>query len=693
MAFENQDKFGTRVVLALEEEWSTQKNNFLLWIPVFLGVGIVLYFSLRFEPSVVFSIFCVILLCSLFFIFKQNQIFRAVWVTVLLVAAGFLSAQIRTIMVQNNVIEKSLGPVEMVGNVQDIEYLPGGKLRLLLSSLAVDGVDAAELPHFIRLQYRGEHEISLRDEVHVLAHLHPPGGPVFPAGFDFQRYAYFKRIGAVGFIYKDLSPPVGKAEKQEWNINDLRHFIAGRVNEALPEQEASIVNALLVGMRRAISDSDVEAMRGSGLAHMLAISGLHVGMVSGLVFFIVRLFFVVIPGAGLYWPIKKIAAISAICAAVFYMMLAGATIPTQRAVVMSTLFFTAIIFDRSPFSLRFVALAALVVLCLTPEALLSASFQLSFAAVAALIFFYDVIAGWWMSMHRQAGFFRKCALYYLGVCLTTVVAGFATAPFALFHFQSWAAYGVLGNLISVPLLAFIVMPLGLVSLLAMPFGLDIYTLPLMGQGIAAILDTAHSIAGLPGALLHMHYIPNIWLIVFVCGALLVILLARWSKFIGAILCLTAMYMAYLAPLPDILISEDAKLVAVREGHDLYLNDLRAGRFARSNWEGLMGLEEGASLRWQDSNNITCDEYGCVFNVGGYDVSYAEHMEAIDAACTRSDVVISPLSLPRNCGASIEVDRWDARENGAYAIFLSPSSRSRPSIVHVKSLRGDRPWTF
>ncbi len=263
----------------------------------------------------------------------------------------------------------------------------------------------------------------------------------------------------------------------------------------------------MVGERGAIPSDVRAAMQQSGLAHLLAISGLHLGLVAGFVFFAVRGALALWPGVVLRYPVKKWAA-AALSMSAVYLLLAGATVPTQRAFIMTGLILLAVIVDRRGISMRLVAWAAIVVLLIRPEALLSVSFQMSFAAVVALVATYEVAGGKVRQSLGQRGIRQRLAVYLVSILLTTLVASTATAPFAAFHFNQFAAYSNVSNLIAIPIAAFWVMPLIVVSLVLMPFGLEGAVMPVLGVGIDIIIGVARAVSAWPGASLNVAAPPR-----------------------------------------------------------------------------------------------------------------------------------------------------------------------------------------
>ena len=356
------------------------------------------------------------------------------------------------------------------------------------------------------------------DRVRLRALLMPPSPPVEPRGFDFARYAWFMQLGAVGYAW---DPPelVAHAESRGWRlaIAAVRQSIAIEVSEAAPGAAGAVAVALLTGLRGALPEQIWDEWAIAGIIHLLSISGLHMALVAGTVFFAVRVALALAPPLALRLPTKKVAALLALIGAFGYLLISGASVPAVRSFIMTAIMLLAVMVDRNPFSMRLVTFAALVLLLLKPEDLVGASFQMSFAAVIALIAAYET--GMAKRTGGSHGLDRRRLLYIAGCALTTVVASAATTPFSIYHFSRFSTYGIVANLIAVPLSAVWIMPLGMLGLLLIPLGLAAPCFVLMAQGIEIIIAVAAFVARLPGAALDVAQPPPAALLATVAGGL------------------------------------------------------------------------------------------------------------------------------------------------------------------------------
>lgn len=671
-----------------------QSGRFFFWSPVFLSLGIGVYYFLPFEPTVLISLSPFFFVCMMTLFMRQNRFALYVMTAFLLLPSlGFMLAKIHVMRIHTPMITEDIGPVTIQGIVRGIEIMkPDYDARIIISDLEVEGLEAEKTPRLVRLRLRKDYGLEIGQRISALAELMPLSGPSLPHGYDFRRHLYFQGIGAVGFIYSQveiLDPAAGSGFFIL--IEKARTYIGQSVYRALPKEQADIIAALINGQRAGISDEDDKAMRYSGLTHLLSISGLHITLVCGVIFFITRLFFAAWPYFALHYPIKKYCAILALLGGIIYMFLAGATTPTQRSVLMCCVIFMAIIFDRSPFSLRVAVFASLVVLAFSPFSLLSASFQLSFAAVVALVVSYDALRPYYGVIQRQSGWFRKALIYCGGVCLTSFIAGLATALFTLYHFQQNANYGILANMAAVPITAFWIMPLIVISVVAMPFGLETLPLQASGWGASWILTIAHYVADMKGAVLRIA-VFDFGLFIFILLFLVLFILWIGSlRFVFAGIALLAFTQIFHSPKPDILVSSSHDLVAIGDGEKaLKVNNVRKDKFTRENWESALGYIPNSSQLWPKHWPEECDDLGCRTTLKGQKIAYSLSPFSLREDCAWADILISKEPVFIECKTPIIIDKFDTHYRGAHSIFIEESGRVK--ILNVRATSNDnRPW--
>jgi competence protein ComEC len=612
-------------------------------------------------------------------------------------ASGFALAQWRTVSVAAPVLQERVGPQTIVGRTVRFERFPDGA-RVTLDRLRPSRLPPDRTPEKVRLRLRGSQPtVRAGDWVRLRAVLSPPPEPAMPGAFDFQRQSYFRRLGAVGFamgrIVVIAAGDPGLASEPGLALARFRESMADRVMAAVGGDAGAVAAALMTGERQAIPERTMTAIRDAGLAHLLAISGLHIGLIAGILFFAIRGALALNPGIALRFPIKKWAAAAALAGALCYALLVGATVPTQRAFLMIGAVLLAILLDREGISMRTLAWAAIVVLALQPESLLGASFQMSFAAVTALVAVYEIgrKRPW-----RRRVWWRRPVFYFGAVAVATVVAGAATAPFALYHFNRVTAYSLAANLVAVPITALWVMPCAVIAFVLMPFGLDGVALEPMRWGIVAVLDTAEKIAAWPGAVHVVPAMPAGGLITVALGGAWLCLWRRRWRWLGLVGIAAGLSTTLLTVPPDVLVDGRGRLMAARTEHGYAVSSLRAGAFTRETWSRRAGFEAAAISHWPEARDGTrdglrCDLLGCIYEAGGETVALVRDPLALSDDCRRASVVISAVPVRVHCPAArMVIDRFDLWREGAHAIWLSDEG---VKVVSVADRRGDRPWVI
>ncbi len=672
-----------------------ERDRWALWLPFFLGTGVAIYFWLPMEPPVWVAPTLVAGALMLALALRGDGWGLPVGLTVGMVALGLGAAQLRTTIVDQPQLTSRIGPASVTGQVVDIDGDPGGRVRLTLSGPVVDGLPVPDTPGRVRISVGGLDSIPAPgSRIRVRAVLLPPGGPVVPGGFDYRRTAYFLGLGAVGYAVG--SPEVVGDDDPGGDVwlEARRRSVAAAIRGVLPDPAvAAVAVSLLTGERGGLSDDVQEDLRAAGLAHLLAISGLHLGLVAGLVFFSVRLGLALVPPLALRLPVKRVAASFALVAALGYMLLVGAPISTQRAFLMTALVLLAVMTDRDPISLRLVAIAALTILLIRPEALMGASFQMSFAAVTALVAAYEAARRRHRRPPGSRTWPRRLGVYLTGVAATTVIAWAATAFFALDNFQRVASYGAVSNLVAVPLTAFWIMPWGVLAYLLLPLGLEGAALVPMGWGIDILLVIADTAAGWPHASLTVAAGPRWALPLAVTGGLWLCLWTRpwrWLGVIGPAVALTAILSA--TP-PHLLVSIDPAVWAARDGEALYLSDTRRGGYQRDVWLRTVGLDQprlaGPSQALSvPADGLTCDSQGCLYRRNGHTAALLTDSSALAEDCGRVDVIVSWIAVPAACAAPVVIDPPALWAAGTHAVTFHTRGID---LRRVGDSATGRPW--
>jgi len=427
----------------LARNLEAEQERWFLWLPVMFGGGIALYFLLPVEPWTAAALLPVVAALAVHRTAARGAMSALMTGALLATTLGIAAAKLRTEAVRAPVLEKQVGPVDVYGFVELVEPRPTKGQRLTVRVTALEKQEPHAWPARVRVRTMTETaDLQPGDAVRLKAILSPPPGPALPGDFDFARAAWFQGLGAVGYATAAPEPVTSAGEapltlRVSAAVARLRQAIGRRIVEALPGQAGAIANALITGERGGIWEATNQAFRDSGLFHILSISGLHMVIMAGAVFFSVRLLLAAIPAVALRYPIKKWAAAAAMLGAFGYLMISGAAFATVRSYIMISIMFLAVMLDRPALALRNVALAALAILLVWPESLFDPGFQMSFAAVVALVAAYE-----WLRQREEQraavtmrGGLRRLLLFFGGIITSTLIASLAVAPFGIYHFH------------------------------------------------------------------------------------------------------------------------------------------------------------------------------------------------------------------------------------------------------------------
>ena len=677
-----------------------QSERHVLWAPVAFIAGIGGYFSLPIEPA--WPVFAVTGLAGLA-IAALRLCARAPFVIFMagMCAMGFTAAKLKSTMVATPVLAASTGSVAITGRIKQMELVSTRRARFYIQLESASGIKPSALPELIRITGKKPPRFLLYGErISARARLFTLPTPVMPGGFDFARRLWFEGVGATGFILGDIKV-IGRRDISGTGraisyLQQLRYAMESYILDALPGKTGVVAAALITGARGGVDEKTRDILQAAGLAHILAISGLHMTLVAGGVFWLFRALLALSPRLVLDYPIKKWAAVAGILAAVFYLFISGAAISTQRSFIMLTIMFAAVLLDRPAISLRNVAIAAMIIASMNPESVVGPGFQMSFLAVSGLIGAHETIQSWRVRQRViDYGINRNAvavAGYFAAIAVTTIIASIYTGLPAAFHFNRVAVYGLAGNLVALPVFSLLVMPMAIISVLAMPFGLEAAPLSVMGRGIEIILDWAGTVANWPDSRLAVASMETFPVLVLVLGLLWLVLWCGRLQLAGFGLMLIGALLLSPERQPDILVSKFGRNVAVA-GIDgkLVPADSRKSRFAVEKWLQSSG-EIVKPSRAAERGGWHCKNKLCTFFTKGYRIGYLKRGIAPDnGVCAEIDIVIAEIPLRRKCkGRVLTIDRFDLWAKGAHAIFLGKKTVG-PKMRTAKDLRGKRPW--
>jgi competence protein ComEC len=654
------------------------RGRLFAWVPVFLGCGIGLWFGLPFEPGLTFYGVCLATLLGLTGAhFWGPELLQPIEVIGACLVLGILAAGLRAHLIANPMLEKRFyGAVQ--GRVIDIDRSQSDALRITLDRVVLQGISPALTPLNVRISLHGQ-EVSFDpgEVVLLTASLAAPEGPAEPGGFDFRRMAYFEQLGAVGYT---RSPVMIWADPEPGTevISRLRTSVSRAMMAEVPGEAGAFATGAMTGDRSGISLDTVQALRDSNLAHLLAISGMNMAFITGFIFALVRYGVALIPALALRVNSKKVAAVVAFAVAWFYLALSGANVATIRAFLMVSVMLGAILLDRRALTLRSVAMSALVLLLWQPESLLSPGFQLSYAATVVLI------AGF-AGLDRQVMKERlpRWLMPIFTLVLTSVLAGAATAPFAAATFNRFTDYGLLANLLTVPVMS-ILMAAGAVAALLAPLGLEAAALWVMEAAGRWILFIAHWVAGLQGAVTPIVQ-PGIWVMPLITlGGLLIILWRGRLRWIGVLPMVVALFLWGNTARPQVLISSDGALVGIMSPAGRAVSVARGAGFSASSW-----LQDDGDLTEQAQAlarpGFDGPKGARVFMLGdwrGIALAGKAAGDHVAQACAEADLVVMPAAVdpvdpPEGC---VLIGRDMLDQTGALALSVDGG------VLHLQPTR-------
>jgi competence protein ComEC len=693
------------VLAALIGEFDANRERWMLWSPVAFGLGAAGYLELKTEPSwwLLASLTAGLAIVARLIGRRASALgLSMLLVLATFLAAGALAGKVRSTAVAAPILAGDRAVMTIDGFVVDVVSPGAGGPRLLIAPVQISRLAPQDTPKRVRVTVDAETIPAPGQAIHLRAMLGPPPPPASPGAYDFARDAWFHGVGGVGFEIGEqqaveLDPPPLRL-RATMAVNAFRWRLASRIVGRMGPERGGIAAAMVTGHEAWITKEQTEAMRASGLAHILSISGLHMAIVGGFLFGLVRLVIAAWPWAALRVPGKKVAALAGLLAIGTYLVISGAPPPALRAAITATVAFAAILFDRQAITLHGLAMAALIILLVQPESAGAPGFQMSFAATAALVALAEawprpvreISTPWWIRGIQGA-------MSWLAVSVgASFVAGMATGPFAMQHFNRVAVWGLPANLAVAPLSSFVIMPFLAIGAALEPLGLGAPFLAVAGWGIGAMMWIAEGFANAGGAQRVVASGPPFTLALAFVGLMLLCLWRGRLRWLGAPLAL-AVALWPRPPAPDVWIAPDGTTAAVRQGREAVLLRPDARRFGAELWgrrRGLVVPEEGAA----PSPLYACDRRSCAPTAGApvaLALSWsktAPDVETVAAMCAGAEIVVlrgwAPV-MPPACRDRIVLDADDFATGGAAELYRRDGAWW---IVWAQPLRGVRPWT-
>lgn len=553
--------------------------------------------------------------------------------------------------------------------------------RVILSQIAPLS-DARALPiRRARVVIKAGPDLSPGDVITGPLRFAPVPGPVYPGGFDTQFHAYFDGIGAYG---NSTQPPAivstGSEATPEHVVNAVRRGISARIDAVLPQPSAGIARAIINGDQSAVTEEARETMATAGIAHVLSVSGLHLTIVAGGVFWVLRLLLSGWEGLATRVSIKRVAAVAGIAAAILYFAISGGNVAAFRSTLMILLVFGAVLFGRRALTMRNVAIAGVIVIATDPASIFRPSFQLSFAAVVALVGAYENLRN---ERLKDASLFAHAWAYGKGIVLSSLVAGGATLLFSAYHFQQTSPLGVLGNLLSLPLVGFIMMPAALLAVLAMPFGLEAPFLLAMGWSVDRMIDMANLVAGWST---HLRASPLLTPPALVIGLVALAWFAffrdRW-RLLGPLAAIPLVVLLAVDRPPDVLIADTTLAMAVRGPTGLELADGKPQSFALNVWR------ETYAEPIETAAQLSCDSVACIGeSSAGFTYALVFDPSGFAEECGR-ELIVTRIRAPSYCAAGAVIDADDLEDHGVHWLRWDAALEGFEVRRAVENL--DRDW--
>lgn len=606
---QDQARLAARIYLALNHirvgigrliEEEAAHGRSILFAPIYMGLGAIFWFKIDGDPPPQAVIAAFLLLTGGFLFGREaGRLVRHMLFAGVLIGLGMVLAQCESWRASTVTLDSAV-TTTVTGRVERRESYDNGRWRYVVKVDATEKPAIHRPPERVTIFVRKQAEpFNLGDRIQGRARLTPPAGPALPRLNDFAFSSYFNGIGANGFAYgtPTLLSPVGDVamgsllDKADIWLAGLRNSIGDRIRRTLPGDTGAFAAALVTDERRAISDDTTEALRTAGLTHIIAISGLNMALSAGIFYVGLRYLFSLFPGVAQARPTKKIAAFGALVTVTAYYLISGFGVSAERAFIMMAIMLIAVLFDRPSLSLRNVALSAIVILVLSPSQVLGPSFQMSYAATLALVSGYTL---WKRRRHRENILSRFRLLspllfvsrFFGGVLSTSFIGGASTAIFSIEHFHRLATYGLAANLAAMPIVSFIVMPFGMAAMLLMPFGLDGPFWKVTGEGLELVILIAKTVAGWGGDITFGRQ-PGWLMPTFIAGFLIMTMLRTRLRHLGLLLLLATVGAAAFGSgvqKPDLMISEDGVLVALRQDDILATNRERPQAFIFEQWQ-------------------------------------------------------------------------------------------------------------
>ncbi|MBB2203157.1 ComEC/Rec2 family competence protein [Gluconacetobacter tumulisoli] len=678
-----------------------ERSRLALWLPVGLGIGITIYFALTREPggTTILSLL-VVAGGAVAWIARAPHVLaaRAIGGGMAALALGGVAAWTATHR-QPPLPDLPHRATMVVGRITAVSVLPprdaaaGGALQVDLADVRLeDPVDDGMPPlrRILRLRLRPDDPVRLSPGmvVRVRAMLRPPMPPAWPGGPDRQRRAWFDGMAGGGYALAMVQRVDEGLPAAHRTMESLRETILARILRVLPPDRAGVAAAVLTGSAAPMPQADRDAFADAGLAHLLAVAGLHLGIVMGVAMAAARLLLACSEHASLFWPCRQVAALAGLAAGAAYVVLTGQHLPALRGLAMATLVVLAIVTGRRALSMRGLAVGAGLLLLTGPGDLMETPLQMSLAAVMALAAGFEAARPPLRRLVQDGGWWRRIGVHVAHLALASLMAGGATVPVVMAHFGTLQPWFLLANLLAVPLMAMWILPAGLLAIGLMPLGLEAAALVPMGWGIGVVLDLARAVSGWPAARIMVPAMPGWALAAWLLGLCWMCLWTRRWRWAGMVPMAVALLVPFLVTPPDLLVAADGRVMGVRDGGMLRVVPRPgADRVVEADWRQALALPLAALPAGDDDSRIACRDGLCRL-AGGRVLLRLPGAATPD--CAGIALLVAPGGEGTNCPGVATIDGLTLWQSGAQTVYLRPDG---PRVVTDRAVRGARPWVM
>ncbi|MBP7189728.1 MAG: ComEC/Rec2 family competence protein [Rickettsiaceae bacterium] len=640
-------------------KFEAEYHQLNLWYFVSFLLGVITYFSISYEPSARYVVaICGSSLATLYF---KKFGFLGTFLSIIIISFcfGIGISKYRTLSIKAESINHSF-TTTVEGRILAIKPSTTG-WQIVLSDVFLPKKRRPLLAN-IRLNVKDDYfrDLMTGDRISVLTFLNPIPPSILPGGYDFALYNYFSSIGAAGY---SLSKPEIVAKSQRSNLSQkiqtLRHKIYDRLISVMGNDAGNFSAAIMIGESKGLARKIMQNIRYAGISHILCVSGLHLSLVASLLFISSRFLLNLSNFMAFRTDIKMISAIISLIGSFLYLMLSGMQIAATRAFIMTSIFILSVIIGRTPYPLRSIAIAAAIIISINPEYVMHPSFQLSFVAVLSLITGFEIYMKNKHVLGDSKGIIASIKIYFFANIYSSLLASLATTPIVIYHFYISSNYAVLSNLLAVPVMSFFIMPISIISLILMPFGLDYYPLKLLEYIISIIINFGEFVADLPGAIWYFGYITPLSLLIYMIGLFWLTLWQKKWRHLGWILITCSVVMMFKSPKPDVIFDHHNNILGIKNKDEkLEIYGKRVSKFTQHYWSNWFGqkdvilTQEDISLSNKEIKTDSGKTIGILF-------------EKLNC---KSDIVINTTGYKR-CN-NYSLNKQDIKDNGTMLIFCN-----------------------